>query len=54
MEFVKEEEFYILKVGVNMMDNLKMIKEKVREYIIIIMGIDMKGNGKMIKKMEMQ
>ena len=37
---------------INMMENLKVVKEKELEYIIIKMEIDMKGDGKMEKNME--
>ncbi len=39
-----ELELIIIKVGINMKENLKTIMEKEMEYFIIQMEIDMKGN----------
>ena len=43
-------EYFIMIMGINMKDNIKIILGKVKEYIIIIMEINMTANLKKIKK----
>ncbi len=42
METNQEKEFYILLMETDMMEILKMIKEKEKEFFILLMETDMK------------